>query len=124
MRRGMHLAVAVTIACLSAGRLAAQDNPLLGVWEHTDTQTTQMITFAPDGTWENRFAWAPSPTTGTGSGRGIARGEYQLTGPTSYSARAMTMEVCPYVPTPAEMRVVLDSARALTFLPAGRLRRW
>lgn len=116
MRRDLYLAVAATIACLLPGQIAAQDNPLLGVWAHDEpaTQSTPLsrveITFASDGTWVNRYSWGTSPITGTGSGMAITRGEYHLTGSTSYAARAATMDVCPYIPTPAEMAEVARRA--------------
>ncbi|MDR3537207.1 MAG: hypothetical protein P4L71_11970 [Acetobacteraceae bacterium] len=98
-RRAGLLAVAAGIGCLLAGSLAAQDNPLVGVWRHTEPASPSgpaymvVVAFAPDGTYEERMIVGTN-AQGTGSGALVIRGQYRLTSPSSYAYREMSAMDC------------------------------
>jgi hypothetical protein len=86
------------IACLAAAAAlcfaaivpaAAQENPLVGTWLHTDPgvpgklpASAVYMSFAPNGVYEVRTDFAGG-AAGQASGSNLVRGGYQLTGPGS-----------------------------------------
>jgi hypothetical protein len=92
------LIVALLLAA-SIGTAAAQQSPLVGVWQHSEPAgpggpgTTMIVHFMPDDTFESRLAIPPTPQGG--GGFIVTTGRYRMTGPDTYDSIADQALMCP-----------------------------
>ncbi len=98
--RPFPFASALFAAALIAGPVAAEQNPLIGTWLHTDPgipgqapASAVYMTFAPNGEYEVRTMFAGGQA-GQASGTSVVRGQYQVTGPGSIVYREVENYMC------------------------------
>jgi hypothetical protein len=72
---------------------AQEQFALVGVWQQTNSNGVQTISFNPDGTFLTRFANPPA-ANGMGSGLSQWRGQYQPTSESSWVARIVAIQIC------------------------------
>jgi hypothetical protein len=89
MRSIARLAAVAALLAVAAAPVAAQDNPLIGTWLHTDPgvpgklpASAVYMSFAPNGVYEVRTDFAGG-AAGQASGSNLVRGGYQISGPNS-----------------------------------------